>query len=31
VAWSAWTYLVFGRLNGLFMIVSALTLKQRNQ
>ena len=26
-----WTYLVFGCLNGLFMIVSALTLKRRNQ
>ena len=25
-----WTYLVFGCLNGLFMIVSVLTLKQRN-
>jgi len=26
-----WTYLVFGCLNGVFMIVSVLTLKRRNQ
>jgi D-alanyl-lipoteichoic acid acyltransferase DltB (MBOAT superfamily) len=26
-----WTYLVFGCINGVYMIVSALTLKKRNQ